>query len=160
MAVKAKIYTWKIPSLLVQITEITWCSSSRIQHQSHSTSGKNTSKSPPKAVLTPSILSPHVWTGSKELPIQTKTTVQVLTDKKELQAIQVKSVQDEEHKGYNSTSFFSLQLPWAEVQITGKDNLSTLNFGDEILTTSGQDILTMVKNCFQDLLLLEIVVIT
>lgn len=61
MAVKAKIYTWKIPSLLVQITEITWCSSSRIQHQSHSTSGKNTSKSPPKAVLTPSILSPHVF---------------------------------------------------------------------------------------------------
>ena len=119
MAVKAKIYTWKIPSLLVQITEITWCSSSRIQHQSHSTSGKNTSKSPPKAVLTPSILSPHVWTGSKELPIQTKTTVQVLTDKKELQAIQVKSVQDEEHKGYKSTSFFFLQLPWAEVQITG-----------------------------------------
>lgn len=61
MAVKAKIYTWKTPSLLVQITEITWYSSSRIQHQSHSTSGKNTSKSPPKAVLTPSILSPHVF---------------------------------------------------------------------------------------------------
>lgn len=120
MAVKAKIYTWKIPSLLVQITEITWCSSSRIQHQSHSTSGKNTSKSPPKAVLTPSILSPHVWTGSKELPIQTKTTVQVLTDKKELQAIQVKSVQDEEHKGYNSTSFFSCNYHELKFKLLGK----------------------------------------
>lgn len=51
MAVKAKIYTWKIPSLLVQITEITWCSSSRIQHQSHSTSGKNTSKVLPRLCL-------------------------------------------------------------------------------------------------------------